>query len=129
MAPRLNEFGISQIGIGGFFAVTPLFFIIGAIGCQILKAKTPLDTRIIIIIGALVTWVSNILVGPSTLYGLPQNLILFGLGGCLMGLGFSFSFPNCLPEIQKQVNKEFPRGKEFNNNFSSGMHRFIQGIG
>lgn len=33
MSPRLKELGVSQIGIGGFFSLCPLFFIIGAIVC------------------------------------------------------------------------------------------------
>ena len=34
-----------------------------------------------------------------------------------------------MPEVRRQVNLEFPRGKEFNNNLCSGMFRFVQGIG
>jgi hypothetical protein len=100
-------------------------FIIGAIIGQVLKTKTNIENRVLIILGGFFAFIGNVLIGPSPLLHLGKVLWIIIIGGILLGLGMSFSFPYLMPEINHHVNASFPRGREFNNNFSSGMFRFF----
>lgn len=122
---RLKSFNISTIEIGAFYTIIPITFIFATILVQVMKKKTNIVNRLFIIMGCYMSFLASSLIGPSEVLGFPQNLGIMSAGCFIIGIGFAFFFPNCLPEIRYQVNKAFPKGKEFNNNFSAGCWRFF----
>lgn len=78
LAERLVEFDLSTMQIGAFFAILPVFYIPSSIAVQYVPRKW--DKRFTIIMSGFFTGVAFVFVGPSELLGLPDTLILMGVG-------------------------------------------------
>lgn len=106
LAERLVEFDLSTMQIGAFFAILPVFYIPSSIAVQYVPRKW--DKRFTIIMSGFFTGVAFVFVGPSELLGLPDTLILMGVGQALVGVFTAFMMIPGLPEMVESTIPLYP---------------------
>ena len=128
MAFRLKEFELSQVQIGIFFIVMPIFYIPTSIYVQ--QVPNGVKKRAILIVASLLSFVSNLFVGPTTAFGMPDSIFLMILGQAMRGCTDPFTLVPCLPEMIECVLPHYPASAEMEiNNLASGMFNMFLGIG
>lgn len=127
LAERLVEFDLSSMQIGFFFAIWPVFYIPSSIGVQCLPAR--IDRRVIIIVSAFFTAIAFIFVGPSEVFGLPNSLVLMGIGQALVGVFTAFMMIPGLPEMVESTIPLYPGQEREVNDLSSGIYNSFLGFG
>ena len=78
LAQRLVEFNLTQLQIGSFFAIWPLFYIPASIAVQFVPHYV--EKRVTIILSAIMSGVAFIFVGPSIMFRFPDTLVMMGVG-------------------------------------------------
>jgi len=63
LAFRLEEFKLSQVEIGVFFIIMPIFYI--PMSIQVQKVPSGIQKRTIMIVASFLSFFSNLFVGPS----------------------------------------------------------------
>lgn len=63
LAQRLIEFDLSQMEIGFFFAICPLFYITGSMMVQYVPKQ--IERRVTLSVGAVLSFIGFLFVGPS----------------------------------------------------------------
>ena len=127
LAERLVDFDLTSMQIGLFFAIWPIFYIPASIAVQYFP-KT-IDKRVTIIVSALFSGIAFIFVGPSELLGLPESLILMGIGQGLVGVFTAFMMIPGLPEMVESTIPLYPGQARDVNNLSSGIYNAFLGFG
>eukprot|EP00344_Euplotes_crassus_P004222 CAMPEP_0196996980 /NCGR_PEP_ID=MMETSP1380-20130617/2738_1 /TAXON_ID=5936 /ORGANISM="Euplotes crassus, Strain CT5" /LENGTH=358 /DNA_ID=CAMNT_0042413105 /DNA_START=379 /DNA_END=1455 /DNA_ORIENTATION=+ len=125
LAFRISEFEISSFQIGMFFSIQPISYII--LSFTISWFSKNYANRGLIMVGALVSSFSMLLVGPS--HYLPNELYLMGLGQlCIGGFGLFLMVP-VIPEMINSGSKYYP-GKIIEvTDISAGVFNSGLGIG
>ena len=82
------------------------------------------------IIASLLSFVSNLCVGPSELFGMPDSIVIMIIGQALRGMIDPFTLVPCLPEMIECVLPFYPASAEMEiNNIASGMFNMFLGLG
>lgn len=106
----------------------PIFYIPTSILVQ--KVPNGVRKRMILILACLLSFFTNLFVGPSELFGLPDTIWMMALGQALRGLIDPFTLVPSLPEMIESVQGFYPQSAEFEiNNISSGMFNMFLGLG
>jgi hypothetical protein len=74
----MTDFKLSSMEVGMFFAIWPLFYIPASIAVQFIPVYA--EKRAIIILSTMLSSIAFLFVGPSQLLGLPDNLLIMGVG-------------------------------------------------
>ena len=73
---------------------------------------------------------TNLLVGPSEIFNMPNSVVIMAIGQLVRGLVDPFLLIPSLPEMIESVVPHFPEDAEAEiNNISSGMFNMFLGIG
>jgi MFS family permease len=125
LAFRLSEFEISAFQIGMFFAIQPISYI--ALSFTISWFTSRYANRGVIIMGALLSSVSMLCVGPS--HYLPDALYIMGIGQLLIG-GFGlFLMVPVIPEMINAGTKYYPTKIIELTDISAGVFNSFLGVG
>ena len=127
LAERLVDFDLTSMQIGLFFAIWPVFYIPASIGVQYFPKS--IDKRVTIILSALMSGVAFIFVGPSVMCGLPDSLVVMGIGQALVGIFTAFMMIPGLPEMVESTIPHFPGQVREVNDLSSGIYNAFLGFG
>jgi len=127
LAERLVQFDLSSMQIGLFFAIWPVFYIPASITVQYLPRR--IDKRVTIIVSAIFIGVAFIFVGPSKILGLPNSLVLMGIGQALVGIFTAFMMIPGLPEMVESTIPLYPGQERRVNNLSAGIYNSFLGFG
>ena len=79
LAMRVKEFDLTQVQIGVFFIVMPIFYI-PVSSVVVPSLPSSISKRAIMILGALASFFGNLLQGPSFMFGIPDSLTMVLLG-------------------------------------------------
>lgn len=88
-----------------------------------------IDKRVTIILSALMSGVAFIFVGPSVMCGLPDSLVIMGIGQALVGIFTAFMMIPGLPEMVESTIPHFPGQVREVNDLSSGIYNAFLGFG
>jgi hypothetical protein len=128
LAFRMKEFNLSQVQIGMFFVVMPIFYIPMSVLVQRIPNGVP--KRTLLILACFFSFISNLFVGPSTLFNMPDSIYLMVVGQILRGLIDPLTLVPVLPEMIESVLMYYPPSAEFEiNNLSSGIFNMFLGLG
>ena len=138
LAIRLNDFSLSSLSRGLFFAVLPCFYIPASLMIQYVPSKV--EKRAIIISSMAGLFVAFLFVGPSLVsalddakvmqvFGLPQTIYLMVLGQAMVGLLSPFMLIPILPEMVEAAALEHPQQREAINDLSAGIFNAFLGLG
>jgi len=106
----------------------PIFYIPTSIIVQ--KVPNGVQKRAILIMASFLSFFSNLCVGPSNIFVLPNNIYVMMLGQALRGMIDPFTLVPSLPEMIESVMPLYPASAETEiNNISSGMFNMFLGIG
>mmetsp|Transcript_33466 Transcript_33466/g.51393 ORF Transcript_33466/g.51393 Transcript_33466/m.51393 type:complete len:112 (+) Transcript_33466:130-465(+) len=106
LAMRVKEFNLSQVEIGLFFIIMPIFYIPTSILVQ--KVPNGVEKRAIIIVTSFLLFFANLFVGPSEIFNFPESIWMMIVGQALRGLLDPFTLVPALPEMIESVLPEFP---------------------
>ena len=107
LARRLVEFNLTQLQIGYFFAIWPIFYIPASILVQFVPQYV--EKQVTIILSAIMSGVAFIYVGPSQLLGFSNSLVLMGVGQALVGIFTATMMIPGLPEMVESMKPKFPK--------------------
>lgn len=128
LAFRANEFNLSQVEIGIFFIVMPIFYIPTSVYVQ--KVPSGIQKRAILITAAFLSFFSNLFVGPSKVFQIPNNIWMLSLGQILRGCIDPFILVPSLPEMIETALPLYPAYCESQiNDISSGLFNMFLGLG
>ncbi len=82
-----------------------------------------------IIVSAFFTGIAFIFVGPSEIFGLPNSLVLMGVGQALVGVFTAFMMIPGLPEMVESTLPLYPGQERDVNDISSGIYNSFLGFG
>lgn len=128
LAFRVSAFQLSQVQIGLFFIVMPVFYIPTSVLVQ--RVPNGIEKRAVLIIASFLSFFTNLCVGPSKLFELPDSIWIMMLGQALRGIVDPFILVPSLPEMIESVLPLYPDNAEQQiNDLSSGMFNMFLGIG
>jgi MFS family permease len=128
LAVRVKSFNVSQVNIGLFFTVMPVFYIPTSVLVQ--QVPNGVHKRVLLIMACLMAFFANLFVGPSELFNFPDNLWFMVIGQALRGIIDPFTLVPCLPEMIESVLPHYPPECECEiNNLSSGLFNMFLGLG
>ena len=128
LANRLVEFNLSQLQIGFFFGIWPVFYIPASIAVQFVPSY--IEKRVTIILSAIMSGVAFIFVGPSQMLDFPNTLLLMAIGQALVGIFTATMMIPGLPEMVESMKPKFPKEQERQvNDYSSGIFNSFLGFG
>ena len=78
LAERISDFDLTSMQIGMFFAILPIFYIPSSI--MVCYLPNWIDKRFTIIMASALSGVAFIFIGPSKMFGLPDELLIMGIG-------------------------------------------------
>jgi len=87
------------------------------------------DKRFTIIISCFLAGIAFLFVGPSEIFGLPNSLVVMGIGQALAGLFSAFMMIPCLPEMVESTLPLYPGQERQVNDLSSGLFNSFLGFG
>ena len=78
LAFRLKDFNLTQVEIGLFFIVMPIFYI--PISIMVQKVPNGVEKRAIMIIACFLSFFGNLCVGPSKIFNFPDTIFMMVIG-------------------------------------------------
>ena len=128
LANRLVEFNLTQLQIGFFFGIWPVFYIPASIAVQFVPSY--IEKRVTIILSAIMSGVAFIFVGPSQMLDFPNTLVMMAIGQALVGIFTATMMIPGLPEMVESMKPKFPKEQERQvNDYSSGIFNSFLGFG
>ena len=128
LAMRVKEFDLTQVQIGVFFIVMPIFYI-PVSSVVVPSLPSSISKRAIMILGALASFFGNLLQGPSFMFGIPDSLTMVLLGQIAHGIVDPFLLIPSLPEMLESVLPLYPGQETQVNNLSSALFNSFLGLG
>lgn len=127
LAFRIKDYNLSQVQIGVFFVVLPIFYI----PCSMLVQRVPngVQKRAVMIIACVASFFGNLFVGPSLMFQFPDNIYMAAIGQVAHGIVDPYILVPSLPEMIESVLPLYPGQEERINNLSSGLFNMFLGIG
>ena len=101
LAIRMKDFEMTQVEIGMFFMVMPIFYIPTSILVQ--SVPNGVEKRAILILAAFASFFVNLCCGPSYLFNFPDELWIMVLGQAAHGVVDPFILVPSLPEMIESV--------------------------
>jgi predicted MFS family arabinose efflux permease len=105
LAFRLQEFNISPVLVGTFFSIQPVSYVVLSMSITWFTGK--FANRGLLMIGALLSAFSMLLVGPS--HYLPDSLNLMAMGQLCVGAFGLFLMVPAIPEMINAASKIYPK--------------------
>jgi len=101
----LLKFDLTQTEIGYFFMISAMTYIIGSLGVPFIPSR--ISKRSQMIFGIFALFFSMVLMGPSQILHIPENLAVMGVGQALCGFFLPFCLIPCLPEMVDIVERKY----------------------
>ena len=128
LAFRVKQFNLSQVEIGFFFIIMPIFYIPTSMWVQ--NVPNGIEKRMILIVASFLSFFTNLWVGPSLMFPMPNKMWVMMVGQAIRGIVDPFLLIPSLPEmIECQLSRYPPSVHTQINDISSGMFNMFLGIG
>lgn len=127
LAERLATFDLTSPQIGLFFVIQPVFYIPTSVLVQYIPRRV--EKRVTIIVATLLTGVAFIFVGPSEVFGLPDSLVVMGVGQAAVGVFSALMMIPGLPEMVESTIPLYPGQERQVNDISAGLYNAFLGFG
>ena len=128
LALRLKDFNLNAIEIGIFFAIWAIFYIPSSIAVQFLPRK--ISKRVTIITSSALCGLGFLLFGPSRVLGMPDSLVVLGIGQAFIGTFTAVMIIPGLPEMVEFAQNTFGQKYEREiNDLSAGIFNAFLGFG
>jgi hypothetical protein len=114
------------------------YFLLGAItnivsSLTLSFAKISIKKKNLLIFGLIASFVSNLMMGPSTIFHFPQTLFILGVGQAMLGLLNPLLLIFSLPEMVDVIDIKYADLDEQSRmkvyDMSSGLYNAILGLG
>lgn len=106
LAFRLDDFNMTQVEIGLFFIVMPIFYI--PVSLMVQKIPNGVEKRAILIIACFLSFFTNLCVGPSKIFNFPDTVWMMIIGQIAHGLIDPFILIPSLPEMIESTLPLYP---------------------
>jgi MFS family permease len=116
---KLKDYGISDTGIGYCFLLASFPYFVATIVCPLIFKNIPRKLQFIICF--VVSGVSFMFMGPSTLVGLPDKVWIVLLGLSIIGFIQALVFIPCLPEAIETFQCKFKIVEGFDTEFDNKL--------
>ena len=127
LATRLLDFDLTHLQIGLFFTIWSFTYIPSSIAVQYMSRK--IEARLIIIFASFFCGISFFVTGPSQMLGLPDTLLLMGVGQAMIGVFTAIMIVPGLPEMVESMLPLYPGQEREVNETSSGIFNAFLGLG
>jgi MFS family permease len=123
-----ESLGLSEVNIGIFFAIFPVFYTVGCLVCQFVPIQ--IAKRLVVMTCSLLFGIANFFTGPSKLLNLPaDSLTMMIVGQAMLGVFGAMMVVPSLPEMIDSLKQKYPGLEKEASVKASGLYNSLLATG